>query len=138
VWITELGWSTHPNQSSTKPDQRGVDDNTQAADVAAVGRLLATRFPYVTTLIWYEARDEAGLGPQEANFGVLHVDLSPKPAFASLRNLSPHIRPAANFSNNGTFLFDGGSSRSALKYLPPEPRHRTTTLARCSGKWGAS
>jgi hypothetical protein len=132
VWITELGWSTHTNQPSTKPDQLGVDNPTQAANVTAVGRLLASRFPFVTTLIWYEARDEAGLGPQEDNFGVLHLDLSPKPAFASLQNLSPHLRPARNFLNGGI------PSGAALKCPPLAPRHRTTTSARRSGSVGAS
>lgn len=74
VWITELGWPVNPKVP-------GQDEATQAANLIR-SYLLSRRYDAVKALFWYDFIDD-GTDPNnyEHNFGMLHHDLTPKPAF---------------------------------------------------------
>ncbi|MFX1738208.1 cellulase family glycosylhydrolase [Paraburkholderia sp. A1RI_3L] len=76
VWITELGWPVNPKVP-------GQDETSQAANVTR-SYLLSRRYDSVRVLFWYDFIDD-GTDPNnfEHNFGLLHHDLSPKPAFVA-------------------------------------------------------
>lgn len=78
IWITELGWSSGPD-SEGNPWDRPVSARTQARFLRQAVQLVRHRYPYVGPIIWYRDID----GPTDSykdGFGLLHPDLSPKPA----------------------------------------------------------
>ena len=81
LWITEVGWPTNRRAY-------GVSEAKQAEYVA---RMQAATFAQgLPALTWYTAGDEAdasGLN-QEAAFGFLRADGSPKPAYQALSTFS--------------------------------------------------
>jgi hypothetical protein len=83
IWFTEFGWSTHGVQSGVNWI-RGVDEQRQAAYLAATARLVAAEMPYVQRIYWYSDRDTGEGDPQYANYGLFRRDLSPKPALSAL------------------------------------------------------
>ncbi len=81
LWLTELGWSTAPVAN-------GVDETTQASYLTKAFNRLAS-YPYVTNAFWYsgrnnywQANDQTDL---EANYGLVKVDFTPKPAYAAFK-----------------------------------------------------
>jgi hypothetical protein len=85
IWFTEFGWSTHENTDDTAPWQRGVSTTTQAAYLVRTLDLLRSRFPQVSHVFWYAARDRVDSDPQTNGYGLLTHDLEPKPAYRALR-----------------------------------------------------
>ena len=92
IWFTEFGWSTHVNDGSERPWERGVSEQLQADYLARALRLVAERYPYVTQMFWYMERDVSYWNDQEDGFGLLGEDLSPKLAYTTVREL---FRPAS-------------------------------------------
>ncbi|OBF44819.1 beta-galactosidase [Mycolicibacterium peregrinum] len=81
IWITELGAAT-----GTSPT--AVSDQDQAAALEWA-RLQVQRWDWAGPLIYYELVDGGtDLGDIEQNYGVLRVDLSPKPAALELMGTS--------------------------------------------------
>lgn len=76
LWITEIGWPSSPSSA-------GLSEQRQAAYVARTF-LLSRRFDAVEAVIWYDFVDD-GLKPSEKehNFGLVRLDLSPKPAYVA-------------------------------------------------------
>jgi len=76
VWITEMGWSTQING--------GKDERTQA-QLLARSYLAAVASGVCQNISWYDFRND-GTDPfyNESNFGVLHADMTPKPAYRAL------------------------------------------------------
>ncbi len=74
VWITEFGWPVNPKLP-------GQDEASQAGNLVR-SYLLSRRAAAVRVLFWYDLMDD-GTDPDniEHNFGLLHHDASPKPAF---------------------------------------------------------
>ncbi|WP_435768493.1 cellulase family glycosylhydrolase [Nocardioides sp. SYSU DS0651] len=78
IWITELGWSSGPDNRGN-PWDRSVSPRTQARFLAQAVELVRAEYPYVGPIIWYRDID----GPTDAyqdGFGLLHPDLRAKPA----------------------------------------------------------
>jgi polysaccharide biosynthesis protein PslG len=76
VWVTELGWPVNPKVP-------GQDEATQAANLAR-SYLLSRRYAAVHVLFWYDFVDDGtDINNFEFNFGLLHNDLTPKPAFVA-------------------------------------------------------
>ncbi|MDX9974346.1 MAG: beta-galactosidase [FCB group bacterium] len=75
VWITEMGWSTHVG---------GKDERSQASLLARC-YLSAAASGACPNISWYDFRDDAN-DPfyNEANFGTLRHDFTPKPAYRAL------------------------------------------------------
>jgi hypothetical protein len=80
LYVTEIGWPS-------KPANAGLSERKQAA-AAARTFLLSRRFNAMETVIWYDFVDD-GVNPmdKEANFGLLRLDLSPKPAYVAAATL---------------------------------------------------
>jgi len=85
IWFTELGWSTHANDGDTQPWQRGVTESTQADYLVRTLDLLRSRFPQVSHVFWYAARDRVDSDLHTNGYGLLRYDLEEKPAAAALR-----------------------------------------------------
>jgi chitodextrinase len=97
IWFTEFGWSTHANDlfDYTSPSTwwaLGVSPEMAADYLVRTMQLVESSYPYVTQLFWYQERDRAmpttyGMGTlQNNNYGLLGVDLSPKPAWYAIRD----------------------------------------------------
>lgn len=81
IWITELGWSSGPDNEGN-PWDRPVTPRRQATFLRQAVRLIRSDYPYVGPIIWYRDVDGPTDGYQDG-FGLLHPDLSPKPAMAA-------------------------------------------------------
>jgi hypothetical protein len=79
IWITELGWSSGPD-SKGNPWDLPVSPRTQAKFLREAVELVRSRYPYVGPIIWYRDVDGPTRSYQDG-FGLMHPDLSPKPAF---------------------------------------------------------
>jgi hypothetical protein len=87
IWFTEFGWSSHANTSTTPTWQRGVTLQQQADYLVRALKLIRANYPYVAKAFWYTDRDTAQSSPsQDANFGLLRHDLTPKPAFTAVQS----------------------------------------------------
>jgi polysaccharide biosynthesis protein PslG len=85
IWFTEFGWSTHGNTDATQPWQRGVSPSTQGEYLVRTLDLLRSRFPQVSHVFWYAARDRVDSDVHTNGYGLLTYDLEPKPAYRALR-----------------------------------------------------
>jgi hypothetical protein len=87
-----LGWSSHPNLASAPNWQLGVTEEQQADFAVRALNFIAGHFPYVKKTFWYDASDstidyaDTALRVHENNFGLLHRDLTPKPAYLAVKN----------------------------------------------------
>ena len=84
IWLTEFGWSAHPDTGDEQPWQRGVTEQEQADYLLRTVRLVREDMPYVTHMFWYTDRDRPDRGPQLGGYGLFDPALSPKPAFDAL------------------------------------------------------
>jgi len=84
LWLTEYGAPTVSFANGYAPalTEREQADRLRAAFA------LATRFDWVENLTWYEFRDGCGQAADpECNFGLVHTDLSHKPAYDAMRDV---------------------------------------------------
>jgi polysaccharide biosynthesis protein PslG len=84
LWLTEYGAPTTPVANGYGPALTEAQQGERLATAFA----LATRFDWIENLTWYEYRDSCSdTRDAECNFGLVHTDLSPKPAYAALRGV---------------------------------------------------
>lgn len=128
IWATELGWSTHANTGTEPPWQLGVTEAQQADYLVRTINLFASKHPYVTNMFWYNDRDKATGIPQEDGYGLLHRDLTPKPAMAALQSA---LAPAAAATTTTTAPPATTSTTAAptTTTAAPSPSSTTTTAA---------
>lgn len=87
IWITELGWPTHQGN-------RGVTPARQARMLARA--YLLSLQAGVEVIFWYEFQAmEHKADYNEDHFGIVHRDLSPKPAYTAMATLI-RVRPAGS------------------------------------------
>jgi endonuclease/exonuclease/phosphatase family metal-dependent hydrolase len=87
IWITEVGWPTHQGR-------RGVSPERQAQMLART--YLLSLQAGVDLIFWYEFQAPEGRPDyNEDHFGIVHRDLSPKPAYTALVALA-RARPAGS------------------------------------------
>jgi len=85
LWLTEYGAPSVPVANGYGP----ALTEAQQAERLATAFALATRFDWIENLTWYEYRDSCGdRRDAECNFGLVHGDLSPKPAYNALRGVT--------------------------------------------------
>jgi len=84
IWVTEYGASTSAVSTEYGPPMGGP----QQADRLESAFAIATRWPWVQNLTWYEFEDLCD-NPFDVmcNFGVVRSDLSPKPSSAALQDI---------------------------------------------------
>jgi plastocyanin len=85
IWLTEYGWSAHPNRGDELNWHRGVTQEQQADYLVRSLVYLGANRPYVTKVFWYNERNRATGHAHEDGFGLLNRDLSEKPAFAAAK-----------------------------------------------------
>ena len=84
LWLTEYGAPTMPVLNGYAP----ALTEQQQADRLRTAFALASRFDWIENLTWYEYRDSCtDRGDPECNFGLVHTDLSHKPAYDALREV---------------------------------------------------
>ncbi|HWJ11514.1 MAG TPA: hypothetical protein VNS46_19195 [Nocardioides sp.] len=83
IWITELGWSSGPENDGNSWD-RAVTTAQQADYLARAVALVRRDYPYVGPIIWYRDVDGPTRRYQDG-FGLMHPDLSSKPAMRAFR-----------------------------------------------------
>lgn len=85
IWFTEFGWSSHENPPDVSNWQRGVTEAQQADYLVRALQLIAAEMPYVERVFWYAERDRTDSHIQNNNYGLMRVDLSPKPVLTAVQ-----------------------------------------------------
>lgn len=84
LYLTEMGWPSNHGKC-------GVSEQTQAAYLAR-SYFLAQTLPDIKGLWWYDLlNDGSDVEDPEQNFGLLNQDLSVKPAYLTLKAISPTL-----------------------------------------------
>ncbi|UCD51194.1 MAG: cellulase family glycosylhydrolase [Phycisphaerales bacterium] len=93
-YVTEMGWPTHVTKGGTDPEL--------SASYLARLYLLARTSPAFKGLWWYDFQDD-GWNPKynEDNFGLVRPDLTPKPAYHVLADIS-ELLGAGHYINSLT------------------------------------
>jgi len=88
IWITEVGWPTHVG------DARSSTEEKQAAVIVRF-YIQAIVSGCVEKIFWYNYRND-GLDKNynEHNFGILHRDFTPKPAYTAYKTMTEAIGQA--------------------------------------------
>lgn len=85
LYLTELGWPSNDGKC-------GVDERTQAAYLAR-SFFLGRTLPDVKGMWWYDLiNDGSDRNEIKQNFGLLQQNLEPKPAYYTLKAISPTLR----------------------------------------------
>jgi polysaccharide biosynthesis protein PslG len=102
-YVTEMGWPTHVGKGGTDPQL--------SASYLARLYLLARMSPSFKGLWWYDFQDD-GWSPKynEANFGLVRPDLTPKPAYWVLADISQLV-------GKGKYLGDVATGDENLRGL---------------------
>jgi hypothetical protein len=86
-YVTEMGWPTHIGKNGTDPEL--------SASYLARLYLLARMSPSFKGLWWYDFQDDGWKAEyNEDNFGLVRPDLTPKPAYDVLMDISPVVANA--------------------------------------------
>jgi hypothetical protein len=89
LYVSEMGWPT-------QVDPRGTAPPLSAAYLARMF-LLARTMPYLQGIWWYDFQDDGWkYDYNENNFGIVRPDLTPKPAFHAMADISK-IVPLAEY-----------------------------------------
>ena len=115
IWLTEFGWST-----CTIRDQQSY---ANCVDPAVQARYLTEAYTqmrawdYVKAGFWFNLQDTSdNIGDRVDNYGLLHTDGTPKPAFGAFKaaaRLMGTPGPDASVQNAGTGNRTGSGSGSA-------------------------
>ena len=127
IWFTEFGWSSHDNRgidftSGADNWMHGVSAQTQADYLVRAIKLVQAQFPYVTHMFWYSERNVDTSNIQNANYGLMTHDLTPKPAYYALRQLLNETWSTRRCSSSS--LVRATTPRAATptgRPLPPRP-----------------
>ena len=84
IWFTEFGWSAHADAAGDPEWLRGVTPQQQADFLVRTLDEVATRYPYVTAVFWYNERNRITGHPHLDNFGLMDRSLAPRPVYHAL------------------------------------------------------
>lgn len=87
IWLTEVGWSTHPGGDVSW--RRGVTEEQQADYVTRTLALVRNEMPYVTAVFFYRDRDHVSGEAHFDHFGLMTRQLQPKPALDAIGAAGP-------------------------------------------------
>ncbi|WP_338104584.1 hypothetical protein [Pseudomonas typographi] len=123
LYLTEMGWHSTGDRHPC-----GIASNTQAAFLAR-SFLLAKTVPAIKGMWWYDlVNDGDDPADPEHNFGLVRQNLSPKPAYAVLKALSPLLRQgvfesqATGADNSYQLLFSLGGEQQLAAWAPGRTR----------------
>jgi len=87
LYLTETGWPTNTGPSGTSPEESG--------DFAAQTVLLLRFMPFLKGVWLYDFQDDGTKADAtEDNFGLVHLDLTPKPGFYNLSAVTRWVEGA--------------------------------------------
>jgi polysaccharide biosynthesis protein PslG len=108
LYLTETGWPTHTGPAGTPPDESGY--------FLAQTMLLAQTLPYLKGVWWYDFQDDGQVPDNpEKNFGIVRADLTPKPGYSALSEVTRWMHGAEVTSRVRTSdpLIDGVRFRTS-------------------------
>ena len=109
LYVTETGWPT-------QIDRRGTPPEVSAAYLARMF-LLARAMPYMKGIWWYDFQDDGwNAAYNEDNFGLVRPDLTPKPSYAALSDIS-RLAATADFAGR---VETGDPDVWALRFRDPK------------------
>lgn len=120
LYLTEMGWPSNDGKC-------GVDEKTQAAYLARSFFLVRT-VPDIKGMWWYDlVNDGADRSDLKQNFGLLEQNLQVKPAYRTLKAISPTLReyryePEKSRENGSIYLlrFSKGSEQILVAWTTGE------------------
>jgi cell division septation protein DedD len=132
IWFTEFGWSSHANTGldlscGCNNWVRGVSETTQGDYLVRTLKLIKAQFPYVTHAFWYTERNLSQPSStdwgalQNANYGLLYNDLTPKPAAKMVRAYLASLAPAPTASPTPTPAGSPTPTRTPTPSATPTP-----------------
>ena len=87
LYVTEMGWPTQLDKRGTTP--------RQSADYLARMYLLSRTMPFMKGIWWYDFQDDGWRATyNEANFGMVRPDLTPKPSYFALSSIAALVADA--------------------------------------------
>jgi hypothetical protein len=123
VWLTEMGWATHVPHNALRQD---FGPNSQRAQAELIARtyLCSIVSGVEPRTFWYDFRDD-GEDPFyfEHSMGIVHRDLTPKPAFAAYATLTRVLK-----GKQLAGPIDVGEGTFAYKFVPEPPETETVTV----------
>ncbi|WP_062386123.1 hypothetical protein [Pseudomonas abietaniphila] len=129
LYLTEMAWPSHEGNC-------GISTQRQSAYLARA-YFLARTVPNIKGMWWYDLiNDGTANDDQEHNFGLLNIDLSPKPAYSTLKAISPYLRDFNYDARNSLqadnvykLAFSDGRERIIVVWATGRPRedHVTAT-----------
>lgn len=122
LYLTEMSWPSHEGAC-------GIDNSRQAAYLARAF-FLARTVPNIKGMWWYDLIDDGTQrDEQEHHFGLLNVDLSPKPAYPVLKAISRYVRdfdydPHDSLQADGIYklVFSDGHERILVAWATEHSR----------------
>jgi hypothetical protein len=117
-----MSWPSHEGNC-------GIDTTRQAAYLARAW-FLARTVPSIKGIWWYDLINDGNKrDDQEHNFGLLNVDLSPKPAYSVLKAISPYLKDfeydaSASLQSDGLYklVFSDGRERIVVAWATGRTR----------------
>jgi hypothetical protein len=137
LWLTEFGWST-----CTVRDRQSyancVDPEVQARHLTEAFTQMRS-WPYVKAAFWFNLKDTSDdTGDRVENYGLLHTDGQPKPAFqafaAAARDIGGPGAPATDQTPAGTTGTGTSGPASTDTGIATEAGDRVTLKAKRSRK----
>ena len=120
IWLTEFGWSTCTTRGQAAY-HNCVDENTQAEWLELAFSYMRN-WDYVPMAAAFNLEDTSDdTGDRVENYGLMHNDGTPKPAFAGV----PRRRAAAQLQSGVTA---GARPPGRAIGRPPAPERRAATL----------
>lgn len=121
VWFTEFGWSVHDSYSSNNWEQP-VTEAEQALYLQQTLDLVASDYPQVQNVFWYNLRSRGADQMHINNFGLLNNDLTERESYRTLKAMlvpgeqsaTPDATPVEPVNGTGAQSADSsGANRAA-------------------------
>jgi polysaccharide biosynthesis protein PslG len=122
LYLTEMSWPSHEGNC-------GITPVRQSAWLARA-YFLARTVPNIKGMWWYDLINDGKVrDDQEHHFGLLNVDLSAKPAYSTLKAISPYLRDftydashSLQADNLYKLAFSDGRERILVAWATGRPR----------------
>lgn len=120
IWVVEYSYSTCPTSNALCVSE------AQQADYLTRAFTYMRRYTDVERLFWFSLRDKEVRDTIEANYGLMHFDFSPKPAYEAMKALRVEVPDAAT---GGGPEAQGGVPAPRLPPRAAKPPNRASFVA---------